>query len=166
MRRPRYGARRLGLALVLLFAALYWAQPTGAFEAAILGTRDVSAQVVAQASAYDAITGGACSVASVGGSCSFTVTNRATTPQTFRVSEQFDNASKTFNYRLDGGSSVGSGTVTSAEIAVGGATTLTATVNACVCAGQTFEVLWLVQGAKAGVLDMTYNEFRMTITYT
>lgn len=153
--------RRLALGIPLALLLLYSVQPTGAFSFTTDGGRSVSAAIVADASAYNAVSGGACGVLTLGGQCAFTITNKATTPQTYTVTKSADASSAVASYYFTLGSSVTSGPVSSAEVAVGGTATLTANVNGCVCSSRA--IYWTVEGSKAGVLNSQELRYPMTL---
>lgn len=163
-----YAFRRLSLLVALALLALLWAQPTGAFDFAQTGARDVTAAVVSDATAYNAISGGTCTGVPTlgGGTCTFTISNLATTGQNFTVTKTADAGSKVSSYRVTGAANVASGGVTTpSEISVGSSTTLTANLVGCLCTGSTFDIYWQVNGAQGFVLDSERTLYKMSVRY-
>lgn len=150
------------LAIPLALLALYTVQPSGAFEYATTGSRSVSADIVPDASAYNAVSGGICTLSGSGGTCTITISNKANSPQTYTVTLSEDESDAIGLYNVGGGTLVSSGpTSTPAEIAVGSSATVLAEVSACVCSRHAY---WTIEGSKAGVLNSQELRYRMTIS--
>lgn len=151
--------------LALVCAAVAFVGPTSAFEATSF-SRSASAAVVSDASGYTALVANACNVLrATGGTCTFTITNKATTPQTYSITLE-SGAPSGMTYAVGGSSSVSSGKVTAtAETGVGSAATATLTLALCpLCASGT--AYFTVEGEKSGVLNSIETKFAFPYTYT
>lgn len=153
--------RRLALGVPLALLLLYGVQPSGAFDWGGSGARSVSAAIATDATAYNAVSGGACGSLSLGGTCPFTITNKGTVAQTYTVTKSSDADSAVSSYYFTLGSSVSSGPLSSAEVAVGNSVTLNANVNGCLCSNRA--VYWTIEGSKAGVLNSQELRYPMTL---
>lgn len=159
--------RRAALAAFALLALAYWAQPTGAFDAVAPFQRDVAADVVADGSAYLSPSGGTSCVGSrlFASTCTVTLANKGTIAQTVNATKE--SGASVSLYSIGGSSSASSGPVsTPSEVSVGGTTTLTATVPACLeCTGN-YDVYWTFEGYKEGKQYSKQTQYKMTITFT
>lgn len=166
--------RKLVALICLLLAGYLSLSPAGAFEWSGY-SRNAASEVVADASAYNALTIATCNGSStIPTSCTVNlVTNKATTEQTFRLTEDTDPNSKVSTYSIGGGSSVASGAAsTPSTVAVGSSATLTLNLVACGTltgcpnvGADTFTTTWTVEGEKPNILNSIQTKVTITISY-
>lgn len=165
-------ALRILLVLAALAAAAWLGlAPSGAFEGAGI-TRDVGSEVVADSSSYLAVSTQQCTVSStLGGTCSFgSVTNKGTTALTIRLNKTSDPGGTPYvsSWRIGSASMASTNpSSTPSEIAVGGAAqSIDGTIRICVsCAGQSFTIIWSVEGDKANSLNSLQTGISTTLRY-
>lgn len=163
--------RGLLIAALLAMAALAQVGPSTAFDALSL-SRAATANVVADNSAYNALTITVCSVSTLTSNmqwCTFgTVQNKATIDQTFYLTEQLDESKRVSEWRFGGGTAVTSGRASTAStVAVAGSATLEARVTPCfLCPDRDYTTTWTIEGEKPNRLNSIASTVQVTIRYT
>jgi hypothetical protein len=154
-------ALRAGALASLALAALAWIAPSAAFDGAQVGARAISADVKADASAYDAPYFPSCSGLALSPKvCNVFIYDNATATQTFTATKQTDAQSIVSSFTLDGNAPV-SGTATGASKSVGQSSTLAITINACAlsCGSRTAD--FILTGSGSGI---AWREEHVTFT--
>lgn len=159
---------RLTTALSLVFLVAFALTATGGTAAFAWAQTDrsVAASIVADGSAYNAVSMPACSVSGAsGGTCTFDVLNKATVAQSFTITEAEDLGGAVLQFKIDSGG-WSAGPLTSGEIAPPtGSIRITADIPSCsLCADKM--VYWTVEGNKANVITTKETRVQMTVHYT
>lgn len=156
-------APALALALACLLLALL--APIRALELTSY-ERAAAASIVADGSAYNAVTVPSCSLLGVtGGTCSFTIANKGAVEQYYNLSED-PNGAEVTRYKIGTSAWQTSGRVMApAPVGVGSSVTATADIGACIACG-TRTATFTLEGEKAGFLNSIETRVKLTIVFT